>query len=166
MKQFGKFFDFLRDNKCYDNTRIIIVSDHGWRGGEYNPVFDGFENPKKHEAIWFNPMLLVKDFDSCGEVKIDNSFMTSADTLYLAKEGLGLSDLNPFTGKKLKMQKKDGVNIYWCKQWNAEKFEDNETQLPLNKESANCGWHVSDDIFEEKNWVPLLEWEKSQRSSK
>ncbi len=25
----GEWFDFLKENNCWDNTRIVIVSDHG-----------------------------------------------------------------------------------------------------------------------------------------
>ena len=155
-KQYGKYFDLLKENGCYDNTRIIIVSDHAWRGGENNPCFDGFENPKKNDAIYLNAMLLVKDFDCHGEVKTDNTFMTNADTLFLAKDGLGVSDTNPFTGKKLVPQKDGGVNIYWCYDWNAANFQE-ATQFQLTE---NLNWHVSDNIFEQKNWIPLIEWKK------
>ena len=155
-KQYGKYFDLLKENGCYDNTRIIIVSDHAWWGGENNPCFDGFENPKKNEAIYFNAMLLVKDFDCHGEVKTDNTFMTNADTLFLAKDGLGVSDTNPFTGKKLVPQKDGGVNIYWCYDWNAANLQE-ATQFQLTE---NLNWHVSDNIFDQKNWIPLIEWKK------
>ena len=31
----GKWFDQLREQGVYDNTRIIIVSDHGWPTGQF-----------------------------------------------------------------------------------------------------------------------------------
>ena len=154
-KQFGKFFDYLRENDCYDNTRIIIVSDHAWWGGENNHWFDNFKSPKPNEAIYLNSMLLMKDFDSKGDIKIEDSFMTQADTLFLAKAGLNLSDINPFTGKKLEQMKDNGVNTIWVADWNAANFYD-ETQFPL----SDLAWHVSGDIYDEKNWVPLAEWKE------
>lgn len=161
-KQYAKWFDLLRDNGCYDNTRIIIVSDHGYLGRGNFSSFDDFENPTKDVAVYYNPMLLIKDFDSHGEVKTDNAFMTSADTLFLAKEGLGLSDINPFTGKRLVPQKKDGVNIYWTADWNAANFYDAK-QFVLPEELS---YHVSDNIFDQKNWIPLVDWKKSRGGQK
>jgi arylsulfatase A-like enzyme len=162
LKQFGKFFDYLRQNDCYDNTRIIIVSDHGWIGGENNIWFDDFENPDSAGAIWFNAMLIVKDFGSTGEVKRDDSFMTNADTLFLAKKDLPVSDTNPFTGKKLVQNKDGGVNIYWCVDWNAANFYDAK-QFQLDE---NLNWHVSKNIYDKKNWIPLADWKKAHGGEK
>ncbi len=155
--QFGKFFDLLKENGCYDNTRIIIVSDHGWDGGELKGRFDEFENPKPHQAMWMTALLMVKDFDSHGEATSDDTFMTNADTLYLAKEGLGLSDTNPFTGKKFDLQKENGVDVHWCYDWNAANFQE-ATQFEFTE---NLNWHVSGDIYNENNWIPLTEWKKA-----
>ena len=32
----GNWFDYLRENGVYDNTRIILVSDHGYGAGHFN----------------------------------------------------------------------------------------------------------------------------------
>lgn len=31
MLRLGEWFDYLREEGVYDNTRIILVSDHGYR---------------------------------------------------------------------------------------------------------------------------------------
>lgn len=147
LKQIGKWLDYLRKNECYDNTRIIIVSDHG-RGIEYNA--------ENEHIAWYQALLLVKDFDSNEPIREDFSFMTNADTLFLAKDGLELSDKNPFTGKTFEQNKDDGVNIYHSVIWNAEHLRE-EKVFDLDK---NKGWHVFDDISKNKNWIPLKEWEK------
>ena len=95
-KQISKFLQYLKDNNVYDNTRIIIVSDHGYH--HHYTTFDNFEDPVQPSS--FNCLLMVKDFNKIGEVKADYAFMTNADTLFFAKEGLDVSDVNPFTGKK------------------------------------------------------------------
>lgn len=154
-KQFGKFFDYLRKNNCWNNTRIIIVSDHG-RGIELKQC----ENWRNKETLnWYNAMLLVKDFDSNQEVQADKTFMTNADTIFLAKEGLGLSDINPYTNKKLVQEKSDGVNVYSCVDWNAANFID-MTEFELKD-----GFHISGDIYEEKNWIPI-EWKRPDGGEK
>lgn len=152
--QVGKYLDYLKENGVYNNTRIIIVADHG--AGLKTEVFKHFDNPT--EPCFYNPLLLYKDFSSNEELKIDNSFMMNADTPFLAKEGLGLSDKNPFTGKLLEQKKDDGVILYPLS--NGEHHADQllkRTKFTLDK---NRAWHVKDNIFKTENWIPLLDWEK------
>ncbi|MDR1305985.1 MAG: YidC/Oxa1 family membrane protein insertase [Treponema sp.] len=80
MKQFVKWLSYLKQHGVYDNTRIIVVSDHG---GNYHGGGIEFSEMEGH-----NPILLVKDFDSRGAVKISQELMTHADTPSLAAAGL------------------------------------------------------------------------------
>lgn len=148
LKQIGKWLDYLRANDCYDNTRIIIVSDHG-RGIKY---------PACNEHVsWYQVLLLYKDFNSNEPLKEDYSFMTNADTIFLAKDGIEeVSDVNPFTGKKFETDKENGIDIYHCNVWNAENLRSAYT-LELDDEK---GWHVSSDIRYDKNWIPMKEYKK------
>lgn len=155
-KQVGKWFDYLRKNDVYDNTRIIIVSDHG-RDIKLND-FSNFADSTI--PAFFTPVLLFKDFNSNFELSTDETFMTNADTLFLAKKDLNLSDENPFTHKKFTQEKGDGITIYPVggnEEWNAEKMI-GKTQFTLDKTKA---FHVYDNIFDEANWIPLLDWEKN-----
>ena len=120
MKALGSYFDYLRENHVWDNTRIIVVSDHGF---DFE-VEDGLDL----KATMVNPLLLYKDFNSNGRLTIDYSFMTNADTLDLSKRGLDISNINPFTGEELKVEK-DEVTIY-----------------------TNGVYTVKDDIFSDSNW--------------
>ncbi len=158
-KQLGKFFDFLREYGVYNNTRIIIVSDHGTWGVEFKQ-FDG--SALKGLREYYSAMLLYKDFDSNDTIKRDDAFMTNADTLFLAKDCLYLSDKNPFTGKVLEQSKEQGVNIYGVIEYKPDRCF-NLTEFPLDKE--NAAWHVSENIYNESNWIPLLEWEKTHGGS-
>lgn len=90
----GEWFDYLRENGVYDNTRIIIVADHGY------PF--GFEDLSFGSESWttvtaFNPTLMVKDFDSEGYT-VDHQFMTNADVPVLALQDLIADPVNPATG--------------------------------------------------------------------
>lgn len=103
--QLGKWFDELRALGVYDNTRIIVVSDHGW-GLEHDEdrVFgkqssDAIYNP--YDTMGYNPILLYKDFDSQGDFATDNTFMTNADTPYLAMNNLIENPINPFTNNPM-----------------------------------------------------------------
>ena len=97
--EIGKFADFLRKEGCYNNTRIIVVSDHGIGkklDKVYNPeTFNGYKKDR------LNPVLLVKDFNSNEEITIDNSFMTNADVPSLALKNIVENPINPFTGNAI-----------------------------------------------------------------
>ena len=62
----GEWFEYLKQNDCYDNTRIIIVADHGADVGHFDSVL---ENNMDVEA--FMPMLLMKDFSAHGYTESD-----------------------------------------------------------------------------------------------
>ncbi len=78
----GRWFDYLRENGVYDNTRIIIVSDHGRQLHQFD--YMDFE---LLDVQGYNPLLLVKDFNSTG-FATDNTFMTNADTISIATENI------------------------------------------------------------------------------
>ncbi len=102
----GDWLTWLKESGVYDNTRIIVVSDHGWilaqiqqgildagdEAWEYNPL------GTREDVMEFNPLLLVKDFGATGEIQTDTSFMTNADVPTLAMKDLISNPVNPFTG--------------------------------------------------------------------
>lgn len=104
--QLGNWMDELKRLGVYDNTRIIIVSDHGWPLGHFDDRYflDGSNSDAEYnseDSMAYNPVLLYKDFGSSGEMKIDDSFMTSADTPYIAMNGLLENPINPFTNRPI-----------------------------------------------------------------
>lgn len=150
MLLFTKWFDCLRSLGVYDNTRIIIVSDHGY--DIPTPAFGESDDGKMH--AYFNPLLMVKDFDAKGAVHEDNTFMTNADTLLIASKGLPVSGANPYTGRKfIDTVEKNKVHLYTRVGSDAP----NETKTELI-----AGYSVSNNIFDERNWKPL---KKRRRSS-
>ena len=97
----SEWFDYLREQGVYDNTRIILVSDHGRDGDQFGINSNG----KNMEG--FMPLLMVKDFNAKG-FSINEEFMTNADTPVLAMEGLIKDPVNPFTGKPIDSSLKKG----------------------------------------------------------
>lgn len=148
LKQVGLWLDFLRQNDVYDNTRIIIVADHGC-------ILETPNTPKYLNS--HNPLFLFKDFGENAPLKTDETFMTNADTLFLAKKDLAISDENPFTKQKLKIEKENGVNVFPTAnlEWNAPMKLKDKTQFTLDESNA---YHVQKNIFNESNWIPLLDW--------
>ncbi|MBR6094594.1 MAG: membrane protein insertase YidC [Lachnospiraceae bacterium] len=94
--ELAKWFDYLKANDCYDNTRIIVVADHG--KNVYH--FPEFVNDEGVNLECFLPLLLVKDFNAHG-FEICEDFMTNADTPSIAVKNLIADAKNPFTGNLL-----------------------------------------------------------------
>lgn len=149
----------LKENGVYDNTRIIFVGDHG--ASMNLPAFKGMEFGDEYSQ--YNTLLMFKDFDASGKFKISDSFMTNADTLILAAEGLPVSSENPFTHKKFRdFIKKDEVMIYPCLDTNTFREFDSfylmdKTQFVLEDEKYHTPYYkVHSDIFSEENWTRLI----------
>ena len=148
MLRWGEFFDYLRENDCYDNTRIIFVSDHGdvIHTGKFDNTTKGFSYPKES----LQAILFVKDFGAQGEVQTDMTFMTNADTPTLALQGIIDHPKNPFTGNDMTLQsenKQDYVKISTASMQSLRTRDDIAFTVPNDK------WiTVHDDIFNDDNW--------------
>ena len=107
MIRLGRWFDTLREQGVWDNTRIIIVSDHScYLGLSGVSLKDAVTDPgilnryladQWTDTTCYNPLLLVKDFGATG-FTTDETFMTNAETPGLAFEGTVAEPVNPFTG--------------------------------------------------------------------
>jgi hypothetical protein len=89
----------LKRNNVYDNSRIIIVSDHGTNIDAM--IADTELRIPNERRESYNPVLLFKYLNSKGKLKTDMSFMTNADVPVLALDGIA-ETINPFTGKSLR----------------------------------------------------------------
>ena len=106
MIQLGKWFDSLKTNGVYDNTRIIIVSDHGYYLHQ-RPELLLFDT----DMMFYNAFLLVKDFDS-DTFTIDDRLMANGDVPYLASKDVIQDPVNIFTGNKIEEKEKEGIEFH------------------------------------------------------
>lgn len=106
--QLANWFDYLRENNVYDNTRIILVADHGYPINLIpEMIFDNADIPYGLQDLGsFFPLLMVKDFDST-DFNTSNEFMTNADVPVLALKDLIQDPKNPFTGKSINSSEKN-----------------------------------------------------------
>ncbi|SCW66728.1 membrane protein insertase, YidC/Oxa1 family, C-terminal domain-containing protein [Ruminococcaceae bacterium YRB3002] len=149
MEKLGEWFDYLKANGAWDNTRIIIVSDHGRlvvQNGRL--VFEDLGI----DAEEVNPLLMVKDFDSHG-YNTSDEFMTNADVPTIATEGLIEDPVNPFTGNPIMSDPKNAgpqkillSNNWRVQQNNGYRFE------------PGSWYSVHDNIFDRNNWEYLGEY--------
>lgn len=140
----GKWFDFMRKNEVYENTRIIIVADHGRRLGQFDNML--LKNPEI-DVECCNPLLLVKDFNS-KDFTVSNEFMTNADTPALAVEKLIQNPRNPFTGKIINSEEKYAHPQIITSSCHCDVTKNNGTTF----DTSDGHWYsVHDDIFKEEN---------------
>ncbi len=148
-KRIGEWLDYLKKEGVYDNTRIIIVSDHGRDTAQLSNFI--FGSGKLDDVEFFFPLLMVKDFNSKG-FKTSDEFMTTADVPTLATEGVIESPVNPISGKPLTNDEKTAHKqmIIASEIWDIS--ENNGTQyLPAR-------WYsVHDSIWDRKNWTKEAE---------
>lgn len=145
MIQLGNWFDYLRENNTYDNTRIILVSDHGRGWGQIDDLIFGDDTWRDVEHYY--PLFMVKDFNSKG-FKTSDTFMTNADVPTLAMQELIENPQNPFTGKVINNDEKTAHDqfVIISVDWRTDTNKGN-TFLPAS-------WaKVSDNIWDKNNWT-------------
>ena len=144
--QLGRFFEYLQKNNVYDNCRIIVVSDHGYV--HHYSAFNDFNDATIPSS--YNALLLFKDFNSSDSIKVDNTLMTNADTLYLLKEDLNISNINPYTGNELIPDSKESVKVFPLDpdKGNNPTYNMNESKFRI----INPCWEIKEDIFNPDNW--------------
>ncbi len=142
MKQLGAWFDYLRAEGVYDNTKIILVADHGQHLYQIQELVKNGT-----DLCSFYPMLMVKDFNST-EFTVSDEFMTNADVPTIAFDGLIENPVNPFTGKPINSDEKYAHDqfIILSGVWDVNKNNGN-TFLPSKWAS------VSDNFWDKNNWT-------------
>ena len=150
MLTLGKWFDYLRKEGVYDNTRIIIVSDHSYPMSlrEDLKCYLTFESGDVYsfDVLAAQSALLVKDFNSEG-FKTDDTFMTNADVPTIATDELIDNPKNPFTGKILDSHEKNEGKQYinYTSDW--------KVQTEGERTFTKSQWFsVHDNIFDVNNW--------------
>lgn len=137
------WIEYLKETGVYDNTRIIIVSDHG---RILNP-FDDLILPDGQDSTLFHAMLMVKDFGQSGALKEDwQTFMTLGDIANLATKDVISNPVNPYTGTDLSdASAKEGKQHIL--------YTENLIQNSHGNTFPDGTWYsVHDDIYDPDNW--------------
>lgn len=147
MMQLGKWFDYLRENDVYDNTKIIIVSDHGEPLSHLDELVFGSEAETHKNVEFYYPLLMVKDFGS-KEFSVSNEFMTNADVPTLATKDLIQNPINPFTGNAINSHEKAAH----------DQFVIISNKWDVMTNNGNCflpaKWaSVKEDLWKKENWA-------------
>lgn len=140
----GNMMKMLKENGVYDNTRIIFVADHAY--GNFilnNSMFNTDFKDKTLQQTYYMPILMMKDFNASGKLKLNMDFMTNADVPIMATDGFDNVTppltKNPFTGKIFKETKEKEEFII------GNILEDDILNIHLKEK----------DIFVESNWAKV-----------
>ena len=145
----GKWFDFLKENEVYDNTRIIIVSDHG--RGSLN-IHNNIRLPNGDLLYTYNPVLMFKDFYTFGSPVQHDEFMSNGDAIFFAMNGIINEPINPFTNTLLKPDKDNGITLTTIGAVSTYRHGKNIYNIGSQQ------WlYVNNNIFISDNWRVITE---------
>lgn len=157
MLRISEWLDYLRENKVYDNTKIIIVSDHGGMNLRFfedfwldEPTGAAIDDLRSTEM--YCPLLMVKEIGAT-EFTVSDEFMTNADVATLATNGLIKNPVNPFTGKAINSDEKYAHDQFICvsRDWEVDNHKGNRFN--------GAYWAtVKDDIWVPDNWTLYPGW--------
>lgn len=145
--ELGNWFDYMRDQGIWDNTRIIITADHGKNLHQLEEL----ELDNGFDVLGCYPLLMVKDFNSTG-FETSDDFMTTADVPTLAMQGVIDNPINPFTGKKI-----DSSDKYAHNQYIIDSAEWDVSTNNGNTFIAGDWYTVHDNIWDHANWKLVAE---------
>lgn len=148
--QLGRWFDYLRENGVWDNTRIIITADHGRVIGLKDLIMDepcvGEMKGEYEDTMGVNPLFMIKDFGS-NEFSVSDEFMTCADVPSEAFKGIIDNPINPFTGNAIDESGKEAEEISGLyTEWSTEKNNGTTFSNPIRVTLRNKY------MFDQNNW--------------
>lgn len=144
----GDWFDELRRCGVWNNSRIIVVSDHG-TADSYGQLDELYIN-ESIDGQAYNPILLVKDFYSTN-YEVSEEFMTNADVISIACEDLIDDPKNPFTGNPINSDKKRTEKQLITTSYHYQPNNDHPTGMVFDTTDGQW-WSVHDDIYDKSNW--------------
>ncbi len=155
--QLGKWLDDLRENGVYDNTKIILVSDHGFGLHQMESLFidetadSDTRSYRYGDVESYFPLLMVKDFNST-EFTTSDEFMTNADVPTLAVADVISDPINPFTGNAIDSSEKTAHDQMVIASADSDIATNNGNRF------HSARWYsVHDSIWDKSNWTLVAE---------
>ena len=143
VKNLLAYLNALKNAGIYDNTKIIIVSDHG-NGGLGAKIINFPIRAARNSHIFF----MVKNFGAKGKLKIDNeTFITNADTMAVACDEIDSACPN-IAPSILKKPIKNRELIYNIVDGGTGRENNNLYDI-------NIAYKVKGNIFDLKNWEQI-----------
>ena len=139
LRLLSDFVTWLKSEGIYDNTMIIVVSDHGNSVTDDDPYLNDDLRIKVGNNMFslLHPLLMVKDFNSKEDFQLDPSFMTNADV-----SSIIASEIDFVDEEKLKIERPLKGSNPFGKYRHFYNFKVCEYDQ----------WEVHDSIFEADHW--------------
>lgn len=132
-----QYIQWLKDNEIYDNTQIFVVSDHS--------IHDSINIPINDIPNGVDVILMFKDFNKKGQLKIDNRLMSNYDIPSIFCENLknGCPNVPKNILKNYPQNREVIVTIPIV-----ENIDENEWLI-------RKAYKVMGDPYDEKNWTDV-----------
>jgi hypothetical protein len=150
MRELGRFAQWLHASSVYDNTMLVIASDHGWTS--HNPLLK--DVPERLVYSMFQSFLMVKQFDAQGPLVESKEFIANANVPGIICDVIG-GCVDKTTGKTIAHQRLTGNVLLHETPWQpAGQHKDAFVVEAL--------YSVHSDITKPENWtrVPLTHEDK------
>jgi len=152
---FSKWMTWLQENNVYDNTKIVIASDHGpeWYHfdgkAEVNVPLENYNYDKFRKDLFLrlNCLLLVKDFNASGPLEEDWRTMSNADI-----PAILFDDNDPTQGEE-----QLGREIYTFLTWWHQDLRNR------SKYNIRQSFKVKGNIYDYDNWE-LMEANEQEKT--
>ncbi len=148
LKIIGVLLERMKENGVYNDTKIVLVSDHGWWSD--NPMFpndfqeslqEGYR--RRANAGFLHPLLLVKDFNTKGNLSRSEIFRTNADVPSIICSTISTCNgVQDYLEINTKMSRELIFNI-------TEKPENFNKE---NKFEIKESYKIKNNIFDKDNW--------------
>lgn len=156
-EDFSKWITWLKENNVYDNTKIVIASDHGpeWYHFDGKAEVDvplknyNYDKFRKDLFLRLNCLLLVKDFNADGPLEEDWRTMSNADI-----PSILFDDNDPTQGKE-----QIGREVYTYLTWWHQNLK------TRSKYNIRQSFKVKGNVYDYNNWE-LLEANEKEKEDK
>ena len=140
LKSLVRWFDWMKANGVYDNTQIIIVSDHG--RGDSAQIFKVWN---RIPSVHLHGLLLVKEAGTRGTVRIDStSQMANWDVPVIIKNSLAKDEKN--------------IRQPW-QEMGRERYhvrgDINRARHSKEKYSFHEVYKIQGSLFEKESWIKV-----------
>ena len=75
MKQIGAYLEWFRAAGIWDNTMVVLVSDHGWKSN--NPALENTKD--RYDQAQWQCLLMIKPFGAVGDPVESKEFISNAN---------------------------------------------------------------------------------------
>jgi hypothetical protein len=150
MRFLATYLDWLKAQGIYDNTKVILVSDHSWFDSRMlSDAFGGNHSYPGRPA----GLLMIKDFNATGPLKISPHFLSTADVPFFACSHIGSEKCERDSSIRAYLQKVLQTDT----PLDRERTHDVAEQWVLNRHPEHTlefqTYRVRNSMFDRKNWA-------------